>query len=43
VIAGLQLRVATVDDAYIFNDPAVDNLAIRRLNKSEFIDASKAR
>src|SRR4029434_3316508 len=37
VIAGLELRVAAIDHANVFNDSAVDNLSIRRFDESKFV------
>src|SRR5581483_7817943 len=43
VIAGLEFRVATVDDAHEFNHLAVDNSSIRRLDESKWVDTRIAR
>src|SRR6185436_15892114 len=43
VIAGLQLRVAAVDHANVFNDPPVADLSIRRFDESKLIDSREAR
>src|SRR5205085_2459671 len=42
VVARLVFRVAAVDDAHVFDDPARFNLAIRRLDEAELVDTREA-
>src|ERR1041385_1142803 len=43
VIAWLELRVAAVDDAHVFNHATVADLAIRSLDEAKLVDAREAR
>src|ERR1044072_7946152 len=43
VVAGLELRVAAIDDAHVLNHATVTDLAIRRLDKPELVDTREAR
>ena len=42
MIARLELRVASVNDAHVFDYVAVLNFAVRRLYEAELVDARKA-
>src|SRR5678815_4595933 len=43
VIARLELRVAAIDDAHVFNDASIAHLAIRRFDEPKLVDTREAR
>ena len=43
MFARLEFRVAAVQDLDVFDDAAVLDLAVRRLDEAEFVDTRKAR
>src|SRR4051812_44899210 len=43
MVARLELGVAAINDAHVFNDAPVNNFAVRRLDEAELVDARETR